>query len=62
MGPIVAKVVGINNFLGYLVALIRDTSYSSPFLYLFSSIFDPNKGVLKSPLFVIFLIWVKQGT
>ena len=36
----------------YLFALSRNFCYSNPFLYFFSSNFDPNKGLLKSPFFV----------
>lgn len=34
---------------GYFEALGRNFSYSSPFLQSFSSNFDQNKGLLKSP-------------
>ena len=48
-----------DDFWDYLVALSSDFCYSNPFLYLFSMNFDPNKGLLKSPLFVIFYFRVK---
>ena len=58
-GLIVAKVVSSYDFWYYLVALSSDFCYSNPLLYLFSSIFNLNKGLLKRPFFVIFRLMVK---
>ena len=55
-----AKVVSNDDFWDYLVALSKNFCYSNPFLCLFSPNFDPNMGVLKSPLFVIFQFWVQS--
>ena len=54
-----AKVVSNDDFHDYFVALGRDFCYFDSFLYLFSSNSDSNKGLLKSPLFVIFQFRVK---
>ena len=48
VGLIPAKVLSTDDFQDYLVALRSDFCYSYPFLYLFTSNFDPHKGHLKS--------------
>ena len=58
-GLIVPKVICEGDFQAYLLALSGDHSNSDPFLGLFYRNSDANKGLFKSPLFVIFRFRVK---
>ena len=59
LGLIATKLVCKDDFYNYLVALGSGFRYCDPFLYLISFNFGPNKGLLKSLLFVILHFRVK---